>query len=130
MCYECSALQATAAKKMPAGVARGVSWAVGRFQCGHALKHVEHDGGNLRTGACLAAHHRPVAFDEQHHGGFGGVVGILPHPGAMGVASLERGGHGIAQYSGGEPSPRGQRIQEVARGRQQAGGLVAVERRP
>ena len=97
---------------------------VGRFERRQALEHVEHGGGASRSGAGLAPHGHAVASDEQHHGRLGGVVGVLPHPGAFGVAASERGGHGIAQDVRGEAAAPGQADQEVVRGHQQTGRLV------
>ena len=44
----------------------------------------------------------PVTLDEQHHGGLGGLVGVLPDPGAGGVARAEGAGHGVAERLGVE----------------------------
>ena len=35
---------------------------------------------DLRSASGLSAHGGPVTLDEQHHRGFGGVVGVLPDP--------------------------------------------------
>ena len=70
---------------------------VGRFQRRQAFEHREHGGGTAWAGARLPAHRHSVTLDEQDDGGFGGVVGVLPDPGALGVGAAERAGERVAQ---------------------------------
>ena len=102
---------------------------MGGFKRRQAFEHREHRGGALRAGTGFAPHGGPVTLDEQHHRGFGGVVGVLPEPRAIGIGAPERAGHGLAQHSGAEQTAVLQRGQERARGGQQAGGFCAVRRR-
>ena len=69
---------------------------------GDRRQHREHPAGAVRAGAGLAAHGAAVALEEQHGGGLGGLVGVLPDPGAFGVARPEGAGHGGAQRRGVE----------------------------
>ena len=59
-------------------------------------KSLDHGQGAGGT-AGLFQHAGTVFAQEQNGGGFGRFVGILPEPGAMLVARLESGRHGIAQ---------------------------------
>ena len=80
------------------------------------LQHRQHPARTARTGAGLAAHGPSVALHEQHDGGFGRLIGVLPQPGARGVARPEGAGHGLAQ-GGGIERPAG-----FERGQQDPGG--------
>ena len=100
-----------------------------RFERGQAFEHREHGGGTLRAGTGFAPHGGSVTPDEQHHRGFGGVVGVLPEPRAIGIGAPERAGHGLARHSGAERTAVPRRGRERARGGQQAGGFRAVRPR-
>ena len=95
------------------------------FQSADRGQHRQHAAGSVRTGAGLPAHGAPIALHEQHHGGFGGLVGVLPDPGALGIAGAESAGHGGAD-GGGVEGPAGfeGRKQGLGRGdeRARAGG--------
>ena len=43
-----------------------------------------------------------MAADEQHDRGLGGLVGVLPYPGALGIAGAEGARHGVPQGGGAE----------------------------
>ena len=88
---------------------------LGRLQGGERLQHGEHGGGSVGSGARLAAHDAGVTLEEQDQCRLGGLVGVLPHPGALGVGGAEGGAHG--------PAKRG-RIERLAglKGGQQIGG--------
>ena len=55
-----------------------------------------------RSGAGAIAHGASVALEEQHDGGLGGFVGVLPEPRSLRVARPEGAGHGVTQGSGVE----------------------------
>ena len=74
------------------------------LQGGDRGQHGEHAPGAVRPGACLPAHGAPVTLQEQHRGGLGGLVGVLPDPGTLGVAGAEGAGHGGADGGGVEGS--------------------------
>ena len=74
------------------------------LQGGDRGQHGEHAAGTVRPGAGLPAHGAAVTLDEQHDGGLGGLVGVLPYPGAVGVGGAERAGHGGADSGGVEGS--------------------------
>ena len=67
------------------------------LQRGDGREHVQHPPGAVRTRAGPPAHGASVAADEHHHGGFGRLVGVLPDPGALGVARAIGAGHGAAE---------------------------------
>ena len=79
---------------------------MGRLQCGDRGQHGEHALRTVRPGAGLPAHGPAVTLHEQHHGGFGGLVGVLPDPTALGIAGAEGAGHGGAD-GGGVEGPAG-----------------------
>jgi len=101
---------------------------VGGFQGGHGLQHLQHGEGSVRTGPGVAAHGTAMTADEQHDRGLGGLVGVLPDPGALGVACAEGACHGVAQ-SGGVERPAGLQDREegCSRGKQRvAGGRTEI----
>ena len=57
-----------------------------------------------------------VSLDEQHHGRLG-VIGVLPDPCTLRIASAGRRGHAFAQYARGESTPLREGSQEFARSR-------------
>ena len=89
---------------------------MGRLQGGDRGQHGEHAARTVRTGAGLLADGAPVTLHEQDYGGFGGLVGVLPDPGALGIAGAEGAGHGVAD-GGGVEGPAG-----FENGKQGAGG--------
>ena len=101
------------------------------LQGGDRGHHRQHFPGAVGPGAGPLAHGAPVALHEQHHGGLGGFVGVLPDPGAVGVARSEGAGHGVAKRRGverpagfehGEQGPGGV---EERRGAVHVGGRAA-----
>ena len=56
---------------------------LGRLQGGECLQHGEHGGGTIGSGARLAAHEAGVTLEEQDQRRLGGLIGVLPHPGAI-----------------------------------------------
>ena len=89
---------------------------MGRLQGGDRGQHGEHAAGSVRTGAGLLADGAPVTLHEQHYGGFGGLVGVLPDPAALGIARAEGAGHGVAN-GGGVEGPAGFEHREQGPGR-------------
>ncbi len=85
------------------------------LQRGDGREHVQHPAGAARAGAGPLAHGAPVAADEHHDGRFGRLVGVLPDPGALGVARTIGAGHGVAQCRGVE-GPAGFQHREQAPG--------------
>ena len=75
---------------------------MGGLQCGDRGKHGQHAAGTVRPGAGLFAHGAAVTLDEQDDSGLGGLVGVLPDPGAVGIAGAEGAGHGGADRGGVE----------------------------
>ena len=73
-----------------------------RFERGDGVEHRQHGAGAVRSCPGLLAHRPAVALHEQHDGGFGGLVGVLPHPGAQSVGCAEGPGHRIPEGRGGE----------------------------
>ena len=67
---------------------------------GDRHQHREHLAGAVGARAGPLAHGAAVALEEQHGGGLGRLVGVLPDPGAFGVARPEGAGHGGAQRRG------------------------------
>ena len=66
------------------------------------LQHGQHAARPVRPGAAGAAHAPPVALKEQHAGGLGGLVGVLPDPSARGVGRAEGLRHGVSEGRGVE----------------------------
>ena len=60
------------------------------------FQHAEHGGGSVRPRPGFAPHGAAVALDEQDQRGLGRLVGVLPHPGALGVGRAEGAGHRCA----------------------------------
>ena len=107
---------------------------LGRFERREAFEHREHGGGTAGAGPRFAAHGAPITFKKEHERRLGGVVRILPHPGAFGVGGAERFGQGLAQ-KGRRKRAAGLKRCEKRTGRgQQGGGLRAngrgIGRRP
>ena len=98
---------------------------LGGLERRQGLEHGEHGLG--RSG--LAAHGAAPAAEEQRHGGLGRLVGVLPHPGAPGVARPEGARHGLPQDRGVEGAPRLQMGQQGRRRGEQGGRLRAGARR-
>ena len=98
---------------------------LGGFEGGQGLDHRDHGLGR----AGLAAHGAAPAAEEQRHGGLGRLVGVLPHPGAGGVARPEGARHGVAQGRGVEDAAGLQMGQQVRGGGEQGGRLRAGTRR-
>ena len=101
------------------------------LQRGDRRQHRQHFPGAVRAGAGPLAHGAPVTLHEQHHGGLRRFVGVLPDPGAVGVARSEGAGHGVAERRGverpagfehGEQGPGGV---EERRGAVHVGGRAA-----
>ena len=95
------------------------------FERGKSVEHCQHGAGAVRTGARTLAHGPAVALHEQHDGGFGGLVGVLPDPAALGVRRAEGPRHRIpedrgierpAGLQGGQQTP-GRGEQGIARDR-------------
>ena len=72
------------------------------LQGGDGREHRQHLAGAVGASAGPLAHGAAVALHEQHHGGLGRLVGVLPDPGAAGVARSEGADHGIAKRRGVE----------------------------
>ena len=73
---------------------------VGGLQRGDGVQHRQHAARPVRTGAAGAAHAPAVALEEQQGGGFGGLVGVLPDPAAVGVGGAEGLSHGVPEGRG------------------------------
>ena len=69
---------------------------VGRLQRRDRLQHRQHAARSVRSGAAGPPHAPAVTLEEQHAGGFGGLIGVLPDPAALGIGRAERLGHGVA----------------------------------
>ena len=52
------------------------------LQRGDRVQHRQHPARPVRSGAGIAAHGPAVALEEQHGGGLGRLIGILPQPNA------------------------------------------------
>ena len=102
---------------------------VGGLQRRDGGQHREHGAGAVRTGAGAPAHGAPVALDEQHHGSLGRLVGVLPHPGAFGVARAAGAGHGVAQRRRVEGPAGFERGEQAPGGVEERGGAVRGARR-
>ena len=101
------------------------------LQGGDRRQHRQHLAGAVRAGTGPLAHGAPVTLHEQHDGGLRRLVGVLPDPGAGGVARAGGAGHGIAEGPGverpagfehGEQGPGGV---EERRGAVRVGGRAA-----
>ena len=75
---------------------------VGGLQRCNGVQHRQHAARPVRPGAGIAAHGAPIALEEHDGGGFGGLVGVLPDPGALGVGGAEGLRHGAPQRGGVE----------------------------
>ena len=93
-----------------------------RLECGDGFEQREHALGAGR----VAQQRAPVADQQEHDGGLGRFVGLLPLPGAGGVGAAEGGRHRVpeavavdllAGLEGGEQAHRG--------GEEAAGGAQA-----
>ena len=90
-----------------------------RFERGDGVEHRQHGAGAVRAGARTLAHGPAVALHEQHDGGFGGLVGVLPDPAALGVRRAEGPRHRIPEGRGIErPAGLQDRQQTPGRGEQ------------
>ena len=94
-----------------------------RLQGGKHLQHGEHGGRSVGSGARLAAHDAGVTLEEQDQCRLGGLVGVLPHPGALGVGGAEGGAHGPAKGGCIERLAGLQGGQQIGGGAKQRGGL-------
>ena len=68
------------------------------LQRGEGLQHRQH--APRPAGAGVPAHAPAVALHEDDDGRFGGLVGVLPDPTALGVGRSERARHGVPQGRG------------------------------
>ena len=73
---------------------------VRRLERRDGVQHCQHVAGAVRPGPGLLAHGAPVTLHEQHDRGFGGLVGILPEPGALGIGGAEGARHGVPERPG------------------------------
>ena len=96
---------------------------LGRLQGGERLQHGEHGGGTIGSGACLAAHEAGVTLEEQDQRRLGGLVGVLPYPGALRVGGAEGGAHRPAEVGRIERLSGLQDGQQIRGGAKQRGGL-------
>ena len=96
---------------------------LGGLQGGEGLHHAEHGGGSIGTGTGLAPHGAAVALEEEDQGRLGRFVGVLPEPGALGVAGTEGAGHRLAQRGSIERAAGLQNRQQGMGGSQQGGGF-------
>ena len=96
---------------------------LGRLNGGERLQHGEHGGGTIGSGARLAAHEAGVTLEEQDQRRLGGLVGVLPYPGALGVGGAEGGAHRPAECGRIEHSAGLQGGQQIGGGAKQRGGL-------
>ena len=102
---------------------------VRRLQCRDGDQHRQHPAGAVRSGACGPAHGAAVALEEQHGGGFGGLVGVLPDPGARSIGRTEGLRHGIPEGRGIERQAGLQHRQQSPRCREQGVGPGRMGRR-
>ena len=93
------------------------------FQCGEGLQHAEHGGGAVGTRPGLAPHGAAIVLEEEHQRRLGRLVGVLPHPAALGIARAEGAGHGLAQRGRVEGTACFQRGQQRAGGGEEGGRL-------
>ena len=96
---------------------------LGRLQGGERLQHGEHSGRSVGSGSRFAAHEAGVTLEEQDQCRLGGLVGILPYPGAFGVVGAEGGAHGAAKRGRIERLAGLQGGQQIGGGMKQRGGL-------
>ena len=89
---------------------------VGGLQRGDRLQHRQHTA----RPAGAPAHAPAVELEKQDTGGFGGLVGVLPDPGAGGVRSAESVRHGVPQ-GGGVEGPAGFQDRQQGSGRGEQG---------
>ena len=82
------------------------------LQRGDGPQHGQHAARPVRREAASLAHAPAVALEEQHGGGLGGLVGVLPEPGAHRVRSAEGVGHGVPEDRGIERPARLQNRQQ------------------
>jgi hypothetical protein len=87
---------------------------------GKARQHLEH--GRSRAGA--GAHRRPEFAQEHHLGCFERLVGVLPHPGTLGVGGGKRRLHRRAQCAGIERAVLAEPLRQQGGGMEEARGLV------
>ena len=73
---------------------------LGGLQRRQGLQHAQHGAGPVRSRPGLAPHGAAVALEEQDQRRLGRLVGVLPDPGAVGVARTEGAGHRVAQHAG------------------------------
>ena len=73
---------------------------VGRLQRGDGVQHRQHAARPVRPGAGVPAHGPAVVLEEEDESRFGGLVGVLPDPAALGVRRVEGPGHGIPEDRG------------------------------
>ena len=96
---------------------------LGRLKGGECLQHRKHGGGTIGSGARLAAHEAGVTLEEQDQRRLGGLVGILPHPGALSVGGAEGGAHRPAEGCRIERLAGFQDGQQTVGGAKERGGL-------
>ena len=102
---------------------------------GKRFQHGEHLGGSLGGGAPQQP--PGVALQEEDDRGFGGLIGILPEPGAVAVGGAEGVRHGHAQGRSVEGPGGGEaRDETLGRGKDRGGavrprslGLVGLGKR-
>ena len=92
---------------------------VGGLQGRDLLQQGQH--GGRAAGSGPAAHGPAVALQEEHDGRFGGLVGVLPDPGPLGVGGPEGLGHGLAE-GGRVERPAGCQYRQQGLGRGEQGG--------
>ena len=89
------------------------------FERGDGIEQRQHGAGAVRAGARTLAHGPAVALHEQHDGGLGGLVGVLPDPAALGVRRAEGPRHRIPEGRGVErPAGLQDRQEGLGRGEQ------------
>ena len=89
------------------------------------IQHRQHAARPVRPGAGIRAHGPAVALEELDGGGFGGLVGVLPDPGARSIRPAEGPCHRIAERCGIERAAglqdrqqgQGRCVQGIARDR-------------
>ena len=101
---------------------------VRRLQRGDRVQHRQHPARPVRSGSGLSAHGTAVTLHEQHGGGFGGLVGVLPDPGAGRVRCAEGLRHRIPEDLGIE-RPAGLQDRQQDPGRREQGVAPGEARR-
>ena len=91
-------------------------------------QHGEHVAGTGGADVGATAHGAAVTLQEQHNRRFGGFVGVLPQPGAVGVGRAARVGHGAAERRGVEEPSGFQRRQQGVGGVEKRRGVAAGRR--